>query len=436
MKPLHLFSSLLFSFPLHSGNFHEIALEQELFRQYQTNKSSNWYEYLNAKLAQLPHESTDCYTDTNLLFNNFPTLYGKIPYISLGNLPTPLEKLHAISAKTGIEVYIKQDGLSGGFDAQGKQLYGGNKIRKLEFLLAQARQLGARKVMTFGCAGSNHAVATAVHAHRLGMQPICMLLHQPPSHAVQHNLLMHLDYESELHFNASNEIRQLNTLLVWLEHYKRDGKAPYIIPTGGSNVFGTLGFVNAAFELAEQIKQGIIPTPSHIYVACGSCGTVAGLLLGCMAAGVKTKIVAIAVEPAALDYFAQKIANLFHETNALLHGLDNSFPLLEYTDEHLTIDLHFTGPRYGEFSSEGVRAYHELLEREHIKLDGTYTAKAFAGMLDRLQKEAHTSVLFWNTYCDLNNTKISESDYSRLPQCLHDYFNEAHIQPLDQTEIV
>lgn len=434
MKKFHFLFMLFFSPALCFNEFAVIALERELFEYFQANKANDWYEHFNTRLTQLPHEASSCFTDTNLLFAQWPGLKGKIPYISFGNLPTPVQKLHAISTKKGVSVYIKQDGLSGGFDAQGKSLYGGNKIRKLEFLLAQARHVGAQKVMTFGCAGSNHTVATSVHAHQMGMKTICMLLHQPSSQGLRKNLLLHLDYETELHFNANNELRQLNAFFVWLEQYKKDGHPPYIIPTGGSNAIGTIGFVNAAFELAEQIKQGLLPKPSHIYVACGSCGTTAGLLLGCMAAGIDVDIVALAVHPASATYFPDKIAKLFNETNALLHNADPSFPLFEFPDNHLIVDLRFGGSRYGLFSDEGIHAYQELLDLEHIQLDGTYSAKAFAGLLETIKPDSHTSVLFWNTFCS-TSTKRTPHDYSKLPACLHDYFEETTIQTLDRAEI-
>jgi len=417
--------------------FKDKVLELSLYKHFGLDGlHGDWITDLNGKLAEFGYESDFEGSDGNSLSAAYPALQKKVPYIALGSLPTPIVKLDAISQKHGMQVYMKNDSVSGGVDEEGAPLYGGNKVRKLGFLLAQAKALGAKKVMFPGCVGSNYAVAGAVHARRLGLQPICMLKHQPPSYVVQHNLLMHQYYGSELHYSPNNDIRALNALTVWLEHYKKDGQVPYLTPTGGSNVYGTLGFVDAAFELAQQIKQGLVPKPTHIYVPTGSCATTAGILLGCKAAGIDAQIVAIAVEPDEDPSFAQNIQKLFNETNKFLHENDNSFPLLSYTDEDLRIDLDSTGPNYGVFTQEGVEAATDLEESEGVILEGTYTGKAFAGLLKDIQKlpsknQQKPTVLFWNTYSGLKFTKqLKDRDYTKLPKCFHDYFQENNIQEL------
>src|SRR5579872_3163391 len=169
------------------------AAEIQLFKDFgiDIRVPSDWIEQLNGKLATFNYASTYQPSDTNLLFERYPALQATIPYVHLAALPTPVQKLNNMSQEYGLNIYIKRDDLTGGTDAFGNPIYGGNKVRKLEFLLAHAQSLGARKVLTFGCAGSNHAVATAMHARRIGLEPICMLKHQPPSRIVQQNLLMH-----------------------------------------------------------------------------------------------------------------------------------------------------------------------------------------------------------------------------------------------------
>ena len=429
-----LLYSLIATLPTYSVGKLENVKEVELFKYFdiQVGMKGSWIDYLNQQLAQLNNAPAYKNSSSNFLFKAHPTLAQELPYVSLGTLPTPVEKLDKISEEVGIPVYIKRDDLTGGQDKDGNPWYGGNKVRKLEFLLAQALAFCAQKVLTFGCVGSNHAVATAVHARRLGLQPICMLKHQPFSHVVQHNLLMHLNQGSELHYNANNDTRKLAALWVWLEHLKKDGQVPYIIPTGGSNLFGTIGFVNAIFELKEQIKQGILPEPTYIYVPCGSCATTAGILLGCRVVGLKSQVVAIAVEPDEDPTFAQNIERLFKETNAFLHQLDESFPLVSYNGEHLKINLNFTGPDYGIFTQEGMDAAQKINDLEHIKLEGTYTAKALAGLLEEIKSKPHSVALFWDTYCGLDmSAHLKDRDYKKLPQCFHEYFDENNIQPLD-----
>jgi 1-aminocyclopropane-1-carboxylate deaminase/D-cysteine desulfhydrase-like pyridoxal-dependent ACC family enzyme len=244
-------------------------------------------------------------------------------------------------------------------------------------------------------------------------------------------LLTHLKYRSELHYSPNNDIRKLTTLAIWLEHYKKDGQVPYIIPTGGSNMIGALGFVTAAFELAAQIKAGVMPMPTLIYVPTGSCGTTAGLLLGCKAAGITAQIVAVAVEPDEDPTFAQNIEKLFTDMNLHLHRLDATFPIFTYGEKDIRIDLGFTGPDYGIFTTEGIQAAELLQKSEGITLEGTYTAKAFAGLLHDVKTMAKATVLFWNTYCGFDfSEQLDGLDYKKLPRVFHDYFDDKNLQPL------
>jgi 1-aminocyclopropane-1-carboxylate deaminase/D-cysteine desulfhydrase-like pyridoxal-dependent ACC family enzyme len=410
--------------------FQDKVLESELFKQFNVQSNmDNWIDTLNNRLAQCAYPSDFKGSDSNFLFAAYPLLQNTIPYIALAQVPTPVVKLENLSQRYGTQIYMKNDAVSGGIDGDGMPVYGGNKVRKLGFLFGIAKALGARKVLTFGCVGSNHAVATAVHADALGMYSICMLKHQPPSPVVQHNLLMHLYYGSELHYSANNDIRALNALIVWLDHYKKDGQVPYIIPTGGSNVQGTLGFVDAAFELADQIRQGLVPEPTHIYVPCGSCATAAGLLLGCKAAGIKAHIVAVAVEPDVNRLFVHVIDKLFKQANTLLHEHDSSFPLLAYTDADLSLEYGFAGPNYGIFTAEGSHAAAVILDSEGIVLEGTYTAKALAALLHDVTENPDAKILFWNTYSGLNFSKqVKSQNYRHLPHCFHDYFQADNVQ--------
>lgn len=422
MKKSVLFT-LLFSLPVTA--FETISQEAALFKYFGIKHAmgNDWITHLNNQLAEFQYPSLYQAGATNYLFEHYPALKMNIPYISLAALPTPIEKLKSLSREYGVEMYIKRDDLTGGFDVEGCPIYGGNKVRKLEFLLAMAQKLGATKIMTFGCVGSNHAVATAVHARRLHMEPICMLKHQEPSTIVQQNLLMHRMCDTELHYSASHDIRKLESLIVWLSLYKKDGQVPYIIPTGGSNYIGALGCVNAAFELKEQIDKGLMPMPTHIYLPCGSCGTTAGLLLGCKAAGLNIQIVAVAVEPNA--HFERGIAKLFHETNGFLRSMDASFPECSYTEQDLRIVDDCAGTNYGIFTAEGNEATRKMLDVEGVQLEGTYTAKACAGMLDDLPSKTGSVVLFWNTYCGLDFAPaLKNHSYEKHPKFLHDYFTK------------
>ena len=219
------------------------------------------------------------------LFEEYPLLREKLAYVPLGEFPTPVQKLERLGAELGIsQVYIKRDDLSG-------KLYGGNKPRKLEFILGDVLRSRAKEAMTFGGAGSNHALSTAMYAREVGLKSISMLMPQPNARYVRRNLLMSHYCGAELHPCGSGLESVRNMPLVYaaaiyqlLRHRLRKGRLPYFIPPGGSSLLGVVGFVNAALELGRQIAGGEMPEPEYIYVACGTMGTAAGLTLGLRAA--------------------------------------------------------------------------------------------------------------------------------------------------------
>src|SRR3989304_8286292 len=181
-------------------------------------------------------------------FSHYSTLQN-IPYCQLGDFPTPVHVLDETNKILGTRLYIKRDDLSGKKQSDGKRAYGGNKIRKLEFLLADALASNAKTIITFGCAGSNHALATSLYAHALGLKCTVLLKPQPNAQQVQKNLLYHQLHGTELLYYKNNQDRAQGTHQIIKEVTERDGIPPYIIPTGGSCPRGVLGFVKAAFEL-------------------------------------------------------------------------------------------------------------------------------------------------------------------------------------------
>jgi 1-aminocyclopropane-1-carboxylate deaminase/D-cysteine desulfhydrase-like pyridoxal-dependent ACC family enzyme len=263
-----------------------------------------------------------------------------------------------------------------------------------------------------------------------------MLKPQAKAYGVRNNLLMHALYNAELHYYLTNNLRAVGTIITWLDYKHTYGSFPYIIPTGGSSPLGSIGFVNAAFELKEQILADQLPEPDLIYVPCGSLGTVAGLLVGCKAAGLKTKIVAVTIEPEDPTTFIKKLSQLFKVTNELLHTSDASFPLLELSSDDIEINYNFCGPNYAIFTREGTQARALVNNTEGILLDGTYTAKAFAALLSDLNNlqdavRADKVVLFWDTYSSADfSQQLAPIDYRQLPYCLHEYF-EHDVQLLD-----
>ena len=392
---------------------------------------NTWTRDLNT-LGALTHERnyirTMQYTD-RALFNAFPGLHA-IDHISLCALPTQIEKLEALSTHYNQQIYIKRDDMTGGIDAKGNPKYGGNKRRKLEFLAGQALAHGATDWITYGCAGSNHALCTSFIAQELGCKAHCMLAPQPNSSVVQQNLLLHLIAGSDLNYYYARSFRCAKTILMWTDLYHTTGKFPYIIPIGGSNEVGALGFVNAAFELKQQIDQGILPKPARIYVACGSCATSVGLALGCTLAGLDSTIVAVSVQPEdELDMYKKNMRVLTDKIIQHMQSYDASVPAITFDDLSLELCTNFCGPDYGVFTPEGRNAMEIMKEMERCNLEGTYTAKACAALLDDLQNNKikdNEPVLFWNTYYGImNQDQLRTVSYKQLPEQFHTYFEKS-----------
>jgi len=354
------------------------------------------------------------------LFNAYPLLRDKLPYVSLGQFPTPVEKLDRLGENLSIDhLYIKRDDLSG-------KVYGGNKVRKLEFLLGRALRAKVKEILTFGFAGSNHCLATAIYAQKVGLKSISMLLPQPNAHYVRRNLLMSHYSGAEVHLCRNMRLLILGTMCQLLRHRLKHGQFPQVIPPGGSSPLGVIGFVNAAFELKQQIMKGEIPEPDRIYVASGTMGTAAGLMLGVKTANLKSEVVSVRV---ADERFvnARRMGRLIHKTNSLLCSLDPSIPTLEFSQKDMDIRHGFFGKQYALFTKEGMEAAALMKEHEGIELDGTYTGKAFACLMHdaRQQHLRDMVVLFWNTHNSRDfSDAVANVDYHQLPLRLHRYFEE------------
>ena len=352
------------------------------------------------------------------LFKHYPLLSEKLPYVALGGFPTPVQKLERLGRDIGVNnLYIKRDDLSG-------KLYGGNKVRKFEFILGHALKSGIKEVLTFGNAGAKHALVTAVTAQQAGLKSISMMMLEPQVPYASSNLLMTYHCGAEIHHQANKQLLILATVYQLLRHKLRYGSFPQFIPGRGASPLGTIGFVNAAFELREQIMAGEVPEPDCIYVVKGSGGTAVGLMLGIKAADLKSRVVSVrAGDEETAD--AWKMAKLYDETASLLHSLDSSFPKLECSDEEIDIRHGFFGRGYACATEEGLKAMSLLEQAEGIKLDATFTAKAFACLLDDAGKGELRDkvVLFWNTYNSRDFTgAIADVDYHRLPRGFHRYF--------------
>lgn len=334
-----------------------------------------------------------------LLFQAYPSLQEKISYVSLGNWPTTVKKLEVLSEQYGARIYVKDEGCCGLPDAKGFTSFGGNKVRKLEFLLADAIAKGYTTVLTYGGLASNHVVATACYAHQLGLQMIGLLFKQHlPSNAMR-NLLLNLHFGANLFMCPQPRLLNDDEMTLFLNEHNFE--AAYVIPLGGSNVLGVLGVVNGVLELADQIEKGMLPEPDIIYVPFGSMGTTAGLLLGIKLAGLKTKVCAVKVTKTE-KFNEQNLLVLCKDANTYLHELDDTIPLFTWDSHDIEIRTEFVGDGYAHTTPGAAQAQEQFKEREHIILDQTYTAKAADALLSDCQHHRinpNQIILFWNTYC-------------------------------------
>ncbi len=363
------------------------------------------------------------YNDMLPLFQAYPLLKENLPYVHFGVFPTPVQLLDRMG--NGNQVYIKRDDQTG-------EVYGGNKIRKLEFLLGDALKQGAKEVLTFGCDGSNHALATGIYAIKLGLHSTSILRTQYNAQYVRKNLLKSLYYGIELrHRETLEEMEELVKELQ--EQRKAQNKQPiYEIPMGGSSPLGNVGFVNAAFELKQQIDAGLLPEPDYIYAAAGTMGTVVGLMIGLKVLGLKTQVVPIRVNNNT-RVNTQAMTDMLNATAKLLHKADPAFPLLHYSEDDVHLIHDYFGEDYALFTEKGMAAV-KSMKNYGIEIEGTYTGKTFAALLDATQNKAHQNqvFLFWNTLNSrMPKDNVLDLDYHALPQDFHFYF-ETEVQKLDQ----
>ncbi len=353
------------------------------------------------------------------LHKQYSRLAATLPHLPFGTFPTPVEPLAGLCSRLNrSDLYIKRDDLSA-------TPYGGNKIRKLEFLLADARKRGAVRIITSGAAGSNHALATAIYSRKYGFDCTLMLFAQPPGHGIGRQLLADFATGAELFHDDTYTAHCRNLLEVVARYSKADGVPPYVIPAGGSSDIGVAGYVNAAFELAAQIRRGKLPEPAAIYITLGTMGTVAGLLLGLAAAGIRSTVAAVRVVPEAVaDH--RKLLVLFEESNNLLHNADPSFPLIRFQHTSLELKYDYLGEGYGITTPATDAAIVVFRESDHLTLDSVYTGKTAAAFLDDIitDRLRQKPVLFWNTKSG-HAAPVPEPppDYRKLPPEFHSYFS-------------
>jgi D-cysteine desulfhydrase len=318
------------------------------------------------------------------LFRRAPSLRQRVGWLDLGAFPTPLEQVEV----NGRTVLVKRDDLC----ATG---YAGNKVRKLEFLLGAARAAGARRLITAGATGSHHAFATAYHGGRAGFDVSLVLFPQRLTDHVRDMLL--------LDAAAGAELRWVGRMSgvpwgLWRARLAHRRAVPLVIPPGGSSIGGTLGYVNAGLELAEQLASDPALQPSSLYVAAGTLGTAAGLAIGLAWAGVPLPIRAVRITSRVVTN-ERVLATLVRDTVALIQATGATPPHADAALRLVELRHDQIGTGYGHETAAGSAAS-AAFARAGLALDPTYTAKAAAALLADLASppdERGGLPLFWHT---------------------------------------
>jgi D-cysteine desulfhydrase len=304
-----------------------------------------------------------------LLHERFPALRERLPFARLGEGPSPVRRVDGLT--DGAELWVKDEGAYGG-------PWGGNKVRKLEWVLPDVRRRRRQTVLTFGALGTNHGLATALYAREVGLGAALALVDQPLDDHVRAQLARLRESGATLHFTHTKA--RTVAALPWLLARHASPLPPYVLPAGGSSPLGALGYVETALELAAQVESGELPEPAWAVVAVGTGGTAAGLSLGLRLAGLRTRVLAVVVNDV-LRLDERVLAGLAGRSARVLRRRGAGLPAA--ADEgatNLVVTREWLGGGYGQPTAASTRAA-QAAAGTGLALDPVYTAKALAGLL-------------------------------------------------------
>jgi D-cysteine desulfhydrase len=294
--------------------------------------------------------------------------------IDLAQLPTPVRAAQKLSAELGVELLFKRDDLTG-------STLTGNKVRKLEFLIADAIDSGADTLVTCGGEQSNHCRATAVAATERGLRSLLLLRTDDPAAppATEANILLDRLVGAEIRWVSREEYRRRSEIFVEVESLlKQDGRKPYRIPEGGSNALGAWGYVRCVEELASQLSPSDLRTT--IVYAAGSGGTGAGLVLGVKLLRLPWRVVGVNVCDDR-EYFVRVIGEIAEDAIARWQ-----LPI-DFSRDEVEIVDGYVGIGYAKSQAAELATIRDVARAEGIVLDPVYTGKAFHGLRNELQRD-------------------------------------------------
>jgi len=331
-----------------------------------------------------PREPLSPRKDT-LLFAEFPELERSLPWMPLAHVPTPLEPCTAIAPYLGRDgVWVKRDDLV-------SPVFGGNKVRRFEFLLAEAAARGAKELVTVGGLASTQVMATAFFGRALGHSVIPILFDQPVTEFVRYALRTILAAGADPVYGGGYLRTAWRTIRAL-----RAAERPYFVFPGASNAVANLGYVDALLELAAQVDAGEMPRPDLIVVPTGSGGTLAGLALGAAMLGWSTEVIGVRItELAACNRLT--IRFLIESTARLLHRVAPRFSRRRIGRVRFGLFHRAIGGGYGHPTRAAIEAIPEVMRLTGTKGEVTYSGKALVGLRAIARANPSKTILYWHT---------------------------------------
>lgn len=320
------------------------------------------------------------------LVAEFPRLRDAVPWMPLATTPTPVEPCFAVSAYLGrSDVWMKRD------DAI-HPVFGGNKIRRFEHILADVQDKGAREIVTVGGLASTQVTATILLGKELGLDVTSVLFDQPITSFARQSLLVQASSGAHLIYGGS----YARTALLTLSKLWRSRKSAYFVPPGASSPLANLGYVAAAFELADQVRRGEMPRPDVIVVPAGSGGTAAALCLGTSLLGWDTTVVAVRITERLVCNSAT-LGVLVERTRSFLAKHAGGLPRRSEAKARIVMDHGCAGRGYGHSTPEARDACGEVEKLIQVPGEITYSGKTMVGLRRACAAYPGKTILLWNT---------------------------------------
>jgi D-cysteine desulfhydrase len=341
-----------------------------------------------------------------ILKRHIPAL--DVPWVRLGEYPTPVERLPPLG-----DVWLKREDLS-------SPLYGGNKVRTLETLYADAQAKGINRVWTLGAYGSNQALAAILHGNKIGLETGVVLFPQRATPTAAENLRASLSHGAH--------VRTLRSIATFPLHWWKlaHSRADYLVPPGGAIPLGALGHVGAALEVAEQVATGRMPAPAHIVLAIGSTCTTAGLMVGLPLAkqlgmwpGELPTLHAVRVTPWPVTAQGM-VLKLARATARYLEQVGG--PRIEIQPRMLALNTKHFGWGYARITRDGLAAAEKFQQLQAPPLDTTYAAKSGAALLRML---GGGPTLFWCTKSSVPLPTLDSEKLAAVPSFIQRWLNKA-----------